>query len=54
VSDALERAVTLEEVARMALLSTVINAGVQPIAHTVVDRHFSRKHGPGAYYGQPG
>lgn len=54
VSDALERAVTLEEVARMALLSIVINAGVQPIARSVVDRHFSRKHGPGAYYGQPG
>ena len=54
VSDALERAVTLEEVAHMALLSLVINAGVQPIANSVVDRHFSRKHGPGAYYGQPG
>lgn len=54
VSEALERAVTLEEVAHMALLSMVINPGVQPIAHSVIDRHFSRKHGPGAYYGQSG
>lgn len=54
VSDALERAITLEEVARMAVLSTLLNAGIQPISQTVIDRHFSRKHGPDAYYGQSG
>jgi L-ribulose-5-phosphate 4-epimerase len=50
--EAVHHAVVLEEVARMAYLTRVIN----PIAvmnHELVKKHFSRKHGPGAYYGQP-
>jgi L-ribulose-5-phosphate 4-epimerase len=50
---AVEAAVTLEEVARLALLTTVIEPGVAPLAHAIRNRHFTRKHGPRAYYGQP-
>lgn len=46
-------AVTLEEVARMALLTTLIDAEVEPLHSAVRDKHFARKHGPQAYYGQP-
>jgi L-ribulose-5-phosphate 4-epimerase len=50
---AVENAVTLEEVARLALLTTVLEPGVGPLADALRDVHFQRKHGPGAYYGQP-
>lgn len=53
VAQALERAVTLEEVARMAFLTVMLRPEAAPVPPEVVDRHFSRKHGPGAYYGQP-
>lgn len=52
VAQALERAVTLEEVAHMALLTVVLNRGAAPLPDELVGRHFGRKHGPGAYYGQ--
>ena len=45
-------AVILEEVARMAYLTTTLNQGVQPIPQVHIDKHFLRKHGPGATYGQ--
>jgi L-ribulose-5-phosphate 4-epimerase len=50
---AVEHAVTLEEVAQMALLSTVLAPGVAPLADALRAKHFARKHGPQAYYGQP-
>ncbi|MGI8571074.1 MAG: L-ribulose-5-phosphate 4-epimerase AraD [Solirubrobacteraceae bacterium] len=50
---AVENAVTLEEVARMALLTTVLEPGVAPLADAIRKKHFQRKHGPRAYYGQP-
>jgi L-ribulose-5-phosphate 4-epimerase len=50
---AVESAVTLEEVARLALLTTVLDPDVGPLAAAIRDKHFLRKHGPGAYYGQP-
>jgi L-ribulose-5-phosphate 4-epimerase len=50
---AVENAVTLEEVARMALLTTVLEPRVAPLADAICEKHFQRKHGPGAYYGQP-
>lgn len=49
---AVEKAVTLEEVARLALLTTVLDPGIAPLASAIRDRHFTRKHGPQAYYGQ--
>jgi L-ribulose-5-phosphate 4-epimerase len=49
---AVQVAVTLEEVARMALLTSLIDATAAPLADAVRDKHFQRKHGPDAYYGQ--
>jgi L-ribulose-5-phosphate 4-epimerase len=51
-AEAVEVAMTLEAVAKMAWLTVVLAPGVGPLAAHIVDRHFSRKHGPGAYYGQ--
>jgi L-ribulose-5-phosphate 4-epimerase len=49
---AVETSVTLEEVARLALLTSILDPAVAPLADAIRDRHFSRKHGPQAYYGQ--
>jgi len=50
---AVETAVTLDEVAHLALLTTLLEPGRGPLADALRDVHFQRKHGPGAYYGQP-
>ena len=50
-ADAVHNAVVLEEVARMAILARTIGAAM-PISKELLDRHFLRKHGAGAYYGQ--
>jgi len=50
---ALEHARVIEEVARMALLTVTLNPAANPLPGYVLDKHFLRKHGPGAYYGQP-
>jgi L-ribulose-5-phosphate 4-epimerase len=52
-SAAVANAVTLEEVARMALFTTILDAGSPPLAEAVRAKHYGRKHGPDAYYGQP-
>jgi L-ribulose-5-phosphate 4-epimerase len=49
---AVENAVTLEEVARLALLSTVLEPDVGELGSVLRDKHFERKHGAQAYYGQ--
>ena len=51
---AVEAAVTLEEVARMALLTTLLDPEAGPLPGAILEKHFGRKHGPQAYYGQPG
>ncbi|GEM_PF-54611 len=53
VAQAARIAVVLEEVARMAHYSLAINPGAEPLADALRDKHFHRKHGPAAYYGQP-
>jgi L-ribulose-5-phosphate 4-epimerase len=50
---AVENAVTLEEVAHLALLTTGLDPQATPLDAAVRDKHFERKHGPNAYYGQP-
>jgi L-ribulose-5-phosphate 4-epimerase len=45
-------AVTLEEVARLALLTRLLHPDGGPLADVLRDKHHQRKHGPGAYYGQ--
>ena len=51
-AQAVYHAVVLEEVAKMALLTVQIDPGAAPAPQYVQDKHFLRKHGPGAYYGQ--
>lgn len=50
--DAVHNAVVMEEVARMAWIARGINPGVKPIDGYLMDKHFMRKHGSHAYYGQ--
>jgi L-ribulose-5-phosphate 4-epimerase len=49
---AVEVAVTVEEVARLALLTRLVDPGAGPLADVLRDKHHQRKHGPNAYYGQ--
>jgi L-ribulose-5-phosphate 4-epimerase len=49
---AVQTAVTLEEVARLALLTRLINPDGGELAEVLRDKHYQRKHGPNAYYGQ--
>jgi L-ribulose-5-phosphate 4-epimerase len=49
---AAENAVALEIVAATALRTTLLAPGVEEIGNDLLRRHFFRKHGPGAYYGQ--
>ncbi|HUA05640.1 MAG TPA: L-ribulose-5-phosphate 4-epimerase AraD [Solirubrobacteraceae bacterium] len=50
---AVDIAVTLEEVARMALLTKLLAPNAPPLQDALRDKHHERKHGPRAYYGQP-
>lgn len=49
---ALANAVALEAIAQMALQTLILRPGLQPIPDVLRDRHFARKHGETAYYGQ--
>ncbi len=51
-AEAVHNAVVLEEIAFMAQQSEQMNPNIQPIPQVLLDKHFLRKHGPGAYYGQ--
>ena len=50
---AVHNAVVLEEVARMALYTLLLNASQHAIPEHLLDKHYLRKHGNNAYYGQP-
>lgn len=50
--EAVHNAVVLEEVAKMAARCERINAQVEPAPQELQDKHYYRKHGEGAYYGQ--
>jgi len=52
VAKAVEVAVALEYCAHLALLSLELAPRLAPIEPGLLARHFQRKHGPGAYYGQ--
>lgn len=49
---AVENALILEETARMALLTRQLDPQVQPAPQYLLDKHYFRKHGANAYYGQ--
>ena len=51
-AQAVYHAVVLEEVAKMALLTLQIDPTAAPAPQRIQDKHFLRKHGPNAYYGQ--
>ncbi|ECZ5179646.1 hypothetical protein F8G38_13075 [Salmonella enterica] len=50
--DAVHNAVVMEEVAKMAWIARGINPALNPIDDYLMNKHFMRKHGPNAYYGQ--
>ena len=50
--DAVHCAVVLEEVAKMAYRTELINSAVEPAPQVLQDKHYYRKHGANAYYGQ--
>ena len=50
--DAVHNAVVMEEVAKMAYRSIHLIKDLEAIDNTLLDKHFLRKHGVGAYYGQ--
>ena len=51
-AEAVHNAVVLEEVAKMALKTELINPDVKTAPDSIRDKHFFRKHGANAYYGQ--
>lgn len=53
VKEAVHNAIVLEQVARMASETFRVNSSVKPMQQVLLDKHYLRKHGPGAYYGQP-
>ena len=53
VAQAVENATALEAVAELALYTLVLKAEASALDDDLLERHFSRKHGPDAYYGQP-
>ena len=53
-AQAVYHAVVLEEVAKMSLYTVQIAPDCPPAPQHIQDKHFMRKHGPNAYYGQKG
>jgi L-ribulose-5-phosphate 4-epimerase len=51
-SAAVEQAAALEEIARLAFNTVLLDATREPVSDALLGRHFRRKHGPTAYYGQ--
>ena len=50
--EAVHNAVVLEEVAKMAIFTRLVDPSAAPTPQRVQDKHYLRKHGPNAYYGQ--
>jgi L-ribulose-5-phosphate 4-epimerase len=50
--DALKNSIALETVAEMALGTFLLNPSAAPIPAHILNKHYTRKHGPNAYYGQ--
>jgi L-ribulose-5-phosphate 4-epimerase len=54
VIEAGHMAAVVEEIACLAYHTVALNAGVERLPDVLRDKHFLRKHGPNAYYGQRG
>jgi L-ribulose-5-phosphate 4-epimerase len=50
--DSVKNSLVLERVAEMAFAATMLNPGIKPLPEYILRKHYNRKHGPGAYYGQ--
>ncbi len=50
--NAVHNAVVLEELAFMAWHNILMNPQIKPMQHELLDKHYLRKHGANAYYGQ--
>ena len=50
--EAVHNAAVLETVAEMATKTELLNPSVKPVKQTILDKHYFRKHGKNAYYGQ--
>ena len=51
-AQAVYHAVVLEEVAKMATFTRMVKPTAAPAPQRIVNKHYMRKHGPNAYYGQ--
>jgi len=51
-AEAVETALVLEQTAKMAFGAMALDPRLPPLDTCILDKHFSRKHGPNAYYGQ--
>ena len=51
-ANAVHNAVVLEEIAYMNMWTRQLSIDEQPVSTTLLDKHYLRKHGAGAYYGQ--
>lgn len=54
VENALNNSITLEVVAEMAIKTRLIDSNVKEVEKYILEKHYSRKHGKNAYYGQKG
>jgi L-ribulose-5-phosphate 4-epimerase len=52
VADAVHNAIVLEHLARMASETLRVSHAIRPMQSALLDKHYRRKHGPSAYYGQ--
>ncbi|MGB9907135.1 MAG: L-ribulose-5-phosphate 4-epimerase AraD [Candidatus Saccharicenans sp.] len=50
--EAVDNLLAMEKIARMALLTRLIDPGAKSLPEFLIKKHFERKHGPKAYYGQ--
>lgn len=50
--DAVHNSVVLDVLSEMAIKTLAINPNVESMQQELLDKHYLRKHGPGAYYGQ--
>ncbi|MBN1351489.1 L-ribulose-5-phosphate 4-epimerase [candidate division KSB1 bacterium] len=51
-AEAVYNMVLMEEMAKIALLTEALNPDIKPIKHSLLNKHYLRKHGKNAYYGQ--
>ena len=51
-AQAVYHSVVLEECAKMGIFTRMVNPNAAPAPQRMQDKHYMRKHGPNAYYGQ--